>query len=572
MEKWIMSKSKIPRKRDHREVRSRECDIDIHNKGTVNVYNSAAGSLAWYNVKNYGAVGDGATDDREAIQAAIDAIKEDGGGTLYFPKGTYVLSRGSTRGLLELRDVNNIHFTGDGIGNTVLLRQAGTDPGDTHGIQITAGTHISVRGLTRDGNRYNCEDADEQRHGLYIGALSAPVSHVHVEACELINMRGDGVFIIGDLEENPSYTATQVRIRECRFFDTQRSGIACQRGVRWFWFVNNDFEKITDQSIDTEASGAGALKDGWMIGNRIFHNNQGALALAVGGISPSDPAQRIVVANNFISRGGLLVIKAEDILLRDNVLIGGTKRGPLDIRDCHRVQVQGGYIEGNHESPDADGAVRVLGVNYEVSDVSFNGVTIRQASPPKGLDVIRFHNFRSNVTVHNCTLIGNGTAESAGIVFSTVVKDGVTRHGVIATGNSIKNNHYGIALTSHNAATKMSAVTLTGNAFFDDQATPTQTVGILLDSKNTGDFIDNGSLVMTGNAFGRGIVTAVEHSAPVDRYAVSGQGGSGPGGTLWWCRDGAPDFPAPNGDLAIRADGGSGTTLYVRENGTWVAK
>ena len=45
------------------------------------VYNSPA------NVKMYGAVGDGATDDTTAIQAAIDASR-----MVYFPAGTYLVT------------------------------------------------------------------------------------------------------------------------------------------------------------------------------------------------------------------------------------------------------------------------------------------------------------------------------------------------------------------------------------------------------------------------------------------------------------------------------------------------
>jgi polygalacturonase len=43
-----------------------------------------------YNVKEYGAVGDGKSIDSPAINKAIDAAVEAGGGTVYFPAGTYL--------------------------------------------------------------------------------------------------------------------------------------------------------------------------------------------------------------------------------------------------------------------------------------------------------------------------------------------------------------------------------------------------------------------------------------------------------------------------------------------------
>ena len=57
-----------------------------------------------YNVRDHGASGDGETLDTKAIQQAIDACAEAGGGTVYFPAGTFL------SGTLYLKSDVNLHF------------------------------------------------------------------------------------------------------------------------------------------------------------------------------------------------------------------------------------------------------------------------------------------------------------------------------------------------------------------------------------------------------------------------------------------------------------------------------
>lgn len=49
-----------------------------------------------FNVMGYGAVGDGVADDTAEIQAAVDAAIDAGGGTVYFPTGTYKVTAAIT--------------------------------------------------------------------------------------------------------------------------------------------------------------------------------------------------------------------------------------------------------------------------------------------------------------------------------------------------------------------------------------------------------------------------------------------------------------------------------------------
>jgi hypothetical protein len=62
--------------------------------------------LGWYNVRNYGATGNGKTDDTSAIQAALNAASSSGNGAVcYCPAGTYLI--GGT-----LNVPNGVQFVG----------------------------------------------------------------------------------------------------------------------------------------------------------------------------------------------------------------------------------------------------------------------------------------------------------------------------------------------------------------------------------------------------------------------------------------------------------------------------
>lgn len=70
---------------------------------------SVSGTTGWYNVKSYGAAGDGTTNDTAAINAAIAAAAAKvNGGTVYFPAGKY-----KTTATINITS-NGIMLVGDG--------------------------------------------------------------------------------------------------------------------------------------------------------------------------------------------------------------------------------------------------------------------------------------------------------------------------------------------------------------------------------------------------------------------------------------------------------------------------
>lgn len=131
-------------------------DLDMGGFNIVNCPSIAGGSSV-ISVKDFGAVGDGSTDDAAAINAAIDSVASSGGGTIYFPTGTYIL--GSAVILKSY-----VILEGNGFARTILQGKAAT----SHSLILTenyaslvgsntaAGPlNFGLRNMSIDGNKAN---------------------------------------------------------------------------------------------------------------------------------------------------------------------------------------------------------------------------------------------------------------------------------------------------------------------------------------------------------------------------------------------------------------------------------
>lgn len=133
-----------------------------------------------YNVKSdqYGALGDGSTDDTNAIQAALNACRTAGGGIVYFPAGTYMLSIAARTGGFSgnacavMYGPNSI-IRGAGRGSTtfrLLANTLGTVGTGSNNASMFSPWNVSQEQIafedfTFDGNGGNQTD---QMSGLYL--------------------------------------------------------------------------------------------------------------------------------------------------------------------------------------------------------------------------------------------------------------------------------------------------------------------------------------------------------------------------------------------------------------------
>lgn len=106
---------------------------------------SRAPEEPFINARDYGAVGDGATDDTKAIQAAIDTAVNAGGGRVFIPPGIYLLSA-------ALIYRSHITLLGAGMGASQLWQLAGTADVYVKSYDGSQRTEkVTIEGLTFNG-------------------------------------------------------------------------------------------------------------------------------------------------------------------------------------------------------------------------------------------------------------------------------------------------------------------------------------------------------------------------------------------------------------------------------------
>jgi hypothetical protein len=180
---------------DYLEENLNLADVDFLQAGTGAVERTVQSKLRdVVSVKDFGAVGDGVTDDTAAIQAAIDAVSAAGGGTVFIPKGIYLTGTLTLKSHVHLVGEERAQMDAHGLDKASALLQMNTT-GDL--ISTATGTttyNCGVHNLAIKGKG----DLATSGRGIF---FSPYVTWSTIENCNVRGFADEGVFLSGTVNQ-----------------------------------------------------------------------------------------------------------------------------------------------------------------------------------------------------------------------------------------------------------------------------------------------------------------------------------------------------------------------------------
>lgn len=302
-------------------------DILYTYPATNAVQETVKNRLAQYvSVKDFGAVGDGVTDDSDAIQNALASNR-----AIYFPSGTYIVSK-----KIQVGNLSNFKLFGDGAGVSIIKANQ-TAVFNQHMFNVDTCSNFEVCGLTfNQNNNANFTGAWPVFAAFYC-------SYFKIYNCSFINLTYIGLsiyrgldFLIENnyLEHNTAVNSTNYNINV-----TGTTTLPSRRGV----IRNNILQRsanifagrdlIIDGNIALNCKyGAGITTGGdnsliygnYTVINNICNNGTGVDVDNVNVAGMEIGGDGVLVANNICNQNGGTGIA---VLARNSIIANNECRG-----------------------------------------------------------------------------------------------------------------------------------------------------------------------------------------------------------------------------------------------------
>jgi len=388
---------------------------------------------AIFDVRSFGAKGDGVAVDTAAINQAIDAAHTAGGGTVYLSAGTYLsgsiqlqsnvalfLGQGST--ILatsdplaydepepnqwdKLQDYGHSHFHnsliwGEGLENVSIL-----GPGRIWGKGLVRSQRAPQPGQRQVGNKAvvlkQCRNVVLRDFSIlmggWFGILATGVDNMTVSNLKIDTNR-DGMDII---------SCRNVRISDCTVNSPYDDGI-CLKSDFLFGFARAT-ENVTITNCQVSGYDNGTLLDG-TYGKKQVYNNAGANAGPTGrikfGTESNGGFKNITISNSVFDHcRGLALETVDGGLLEDVTISNVTMReifnSPIFLRLGSRMRAPEGTPVG---------VLRRVNIsNFVVYDADSRYASIISGVPGHDIEDVKLNNIRIFYS-------GGGTKEQAAII------------------------------------------------------------------------------------------------------------------------------------------------------------
>ncbi|MBF7142928.1 MULTISPECIES: putative Ig domain-containing protein [Pseudomonas] len=365
-----------------------------------------------FNVKDFGAVGDGVTDDTAAMQAAIDAASAAGGGTVFVPSGTFIVSAGEepSDGCLMLK--SNVHMEGEGAGLTTVKVADGSNTKITGVIRSAYGeeTHdFGLSNLTIDGNRDNTTGKIDGWFNGYIPGKDGQDTNVTLSGVEIKDCSGYGF--------DPHEQTVNMLIENCVSHGNGLDGFVADYMI--------DTKYVNNVAYDNDRHGFNIVTsthDFTMTGNVAYGNGAGGIVVQRGSENIPSPY------NVTIEGGAVYDNGAEGVLVK---LSSGVTVTGVDIHDNGSAGVR---IYGSSDVTVTGNTLTNNGLKAPVPEV-----IIQSYDDTNGVSGKFFPGSDNNVL--NNTITG-GANSTYGVAERN--EDGTDRNTIV--GNDITNTTKGSTL------------------------------------------------------------------------------------------------------------------------------
>ena len=257
------------------------------------------------NVKQFGAKGDGTTDDTAKIQKALNTVK-----SVFVPDGTYMVNA-----ITSISPVSNQKIT---LSSNAIIKAIANDQTTYAVVMLDDVDNVVITGGTIMGDKSTHTGATgEHGHCIHIEGGS---DNILIDSVILKDAWGDGVYVSD---------SSNVKIENCYIDGNRRQGISITY-CDGFQISNNTIKNTSgtapQSGIDLEPNSESLVKNGVICNNTIINNAGDGIDVVDNYYASSKHIENITISDNIISEAVRIIFLSgvEGIIISNNHLFNST--------------------------------------------------------------------------------------------------------------------------------------------------------------------------------------------------------------------------------------------------------